>query len=106
MYEKIWLAGLGAYARSEKKGQEGKAFFDELVVDGEKVRDRASDKIDELKGKAKDSIGEVVDKVRDILKLEKDKDTEELSLQIEALSKAVSELAAVEKKAAPAKKSA
>lgn len=98
MYEKIWLAGLGTYARYEKLGLEGKRLFEELAEDGENVRDRANDKVHELKDKAKDKIKKTIVKLREIVHLEKNDNTQDLSLQIEELSKAVKALSAAEHK--------
>ena len=98
MYEKIWLAGLGAYARYEKLGQEGKRLFEELVEDGEDVRDRGSDEVDVLKEKAQEKINETIVRLKEIIHLDKNGDTRKLSHQIEELNKAVKALAAIERK--------
>ncbi|WP_281648734.1 phasin family protein [Parendozoicomonas sp. Alg238-R29] len=105
MYEKIWLAGLGAYARYEKFGTEGRKLFDELVEDGEDVRDRATDKVDDLKQKAQDKINETIARLKEVLRIKESEeegtdDVQELSKQIEELSKAVKALTAAEKKPA------
>ena len=103
MYEKIWLAGLGAYGRSEKLGKEGVKLFDELVDEGSEVRDRASDKLEDLKKKAKDKIQANVSKIKELLHIEPDhSDVQALSRQVEELSAAVNALAL--KPAQPAKK--
>ena len=106
MYEKIWLAGLGAYARYEKLGQEGKKLFDELVKDGEEIKGRATGQVDDLKTKARDRVNEVVDRLKDMVTSEDKKEDEvaDLSVQIEELTKAVQALAAAEKK--PVKRAA
>ena len=94
MYEKIWLAGLGAYGRSEKLGKEGVKLFDELVDEGSDVRDRASEKLEDLKQKAKDKIQGNVGKIKELLRLEPGhSDIEALSRQVEELSAAVNALA-------------
>ncbi|MCL6271734.1 phasin family protein [Sansalvadorimonas sp. 2012CJ34-2] len=106
MYEKIWLAGLGAYARYEKLGQEGKKLFDELVKDGEEIKGRATDQVDDLKTKARERVNEVVDRLKDMVTSDDKKEDEvaDLSVQIEELTKAVQALAAAEKK--PVKRAA
>lgn len=108
MYEKIWLAGLGAYARYEKLGTEGRKLFEELVEDGEDVRDRASDKVEDLKQKAQDKFNETTVRLKEVLRIseeggESKDDVQELSRQIQELSKAVKALTAVEKKPAARK---
>ena len=103
MYEKIWLAGLGAYARYEKLGQDGKKLFDELVKDGEESKGRTVDQVEDLKSKARARVNEVVDRLKDMVSSEEKKEDEivELTTQIEELTKAVQAMAAAEK---PAKK--
>ncbi len=105
MYEKIWLAGLGAYARYEKFGTEGRKLFDELVEDGEDVRDRATDKVEDLKQKAQDSFNETIVRLKEVLRIkeaaDKPNEVQDLSKQIEELSKAVKALSAAETKSAP-----
>jgi polyhydroxyalkanoate synthesis regulator phasin len=73
---------------------EGKRLFEELAEDGENVRDRANGKVHELKSKAKDKIKKTIVKLREIVHLEKNDNTQDLSLQIEELSKAVKALSA------------
>ena len=93
MYEKIFLASLGTYARYEKLGKEGSKLFDELVEEGETVNDRTTSKLDEYKTKAKDKLQDQLDKLKDLLKLEDNKDEiAELSAQVEALSLSVKAL--------------
>ncbi len=93
MYDKIWLAGLGAYSRYEKLGKDGKKLFDELVEDGEAVRERATGKIDELKDKAKDKVQDNVTRVRELLNLEPSTEIQDLTTQVEELNVAVKALA-------------
>ncbi|MTI15034.1 hypothetical protein E1189_18715 [Sansalvadorimonas verongulae] len=103
MYEKIWLAGLGAYARYEKLGTEGRKLFDGLVEDGEDVRDRANDKVEDLKQKAQEKVNDTTVRLKEVLRIkeagveeEKD-DLQELSKQIDELSKAVKALTTTQK---------
>lgn len=104
MYDKIWLAGLGAFARYEKLGKEGRKLFDELVLDGEEVKDRATGQVEGIKGKAQTKIDEVVGKLKEFIGAQKEEtsEMEELRGQIEELTKAVKELSKVEKKPARA----
>ncbi|PJE78704.1 hypothetical protein CI610_02357 [invertebrate metagenome] len=93
MYEKIWLAGLGAYARYEKLGKESRRFFDDLVDDGEDIRDRASDKLESIKEKAKETFSSNVGKLRSAFHIQtRPSDVQLLSQQIQELSAAVHEL--------------
>lgn len=93
MYEKIWLAGLGAYRRSEKLGKEGVKLFDELVDEGSDVRDRASERLEDLKQKAKYTVQGNIQKIKEVLHIEPDNaDIEALSHQVEELSAAVNAL--------------
>ena len=99
MYEKVWLAGLGAYARYEKFGLEGKKLFEELVEDGEDVRDRATDKVDELKQRAQLMIGRVKGVLRSKTgEQNSGEDLQQLSLQIKELSEAIKSLSRTEEK--------
>ncbi len=103
MYEKIWLAGLGAYGRSEKLGKEGVKLFDELVDEGSEVRDRASERLEDIKQKAKEKIQGNVSKMKELLHIDSDQsDIRALSQQVEELSAAVHALAL--KPASPASK--
>ncbi|WP_263081983.1 phasin family protein [Endozoicomonas sp. Mp262] len=103
MYDKIWLAGLGAYGRSEKLGKEGVKLFDELVDEGSEVRDRASEKLEDIKHKAKEKIQSNIGKIKEMLAIAPDdSDIKALSLQVEELSAAVNALAM--KPAAPTTK--
>lgn len=92
MYEKLWLAGLGAYRRSEKLGKEGKKLFDELVCEGDDMRDEISDRFESMRKKTLDKINSTISKVKQTVKLES-KNTEDeattLNAQLEALTKAV-----------------
>lgn len=99
VYEKMWLAGLGAYGRYEKMGQEGKKLFEDLVGEGDELRDRYSDKIDETRGHLIGKINNALSKVRISLLPESEQINEEkkeLSGQIEALTLAVKALTEVE----------
>ena len=94
MYSKIWLAGLGAYGRSEKLGKEGIKLLDELAGEGVDVRDRAADKIASVKQHIRSSVQDNVDKVKGLLHIpSKNKDIDSLSRQVEELSAAVNALA-------------
>ncbi|MGY0218500.1 phasin family protein [Endozoicomonadaceae bacterium StTr2] len=96
MYDKIWLAGLGAYSRYEKLGKDGKKLFEELVEDGEAVRERATGKIDELKDAAKDKVQDNISRIKELLNLESNStsdDIKELTAQVEELNVAVKALA-------------
>ena len=59
----IWLAGLGAFARTQ---EEGGKFFDALVQEGQAVDSRMKKAADEKAGLVKDSVGAVRDKVGEI----------------------------------------
>ncbi|MCK5894339.1 MAG: phasin family protein [Endozoicomonadaceae bacterium] len=99
VYEKMWLAGLGAYGRYEKMGQEGKKLFEDLVHEGDELRDRYSGKIDETRENLIGKMNNALSKVRSSLLPESDQGTEEkkeLSGQIEALTLAVKALTEVE----------
>ncbi|WP_211826220.1 phasin family protein [Kistimonas asteriae] len=99
VYEKMWLAGLGAYGRYEKMGQEGKKLFEDLVVEGDDLRDRYSDKIDETREKLMGKMTDTLGKVRSSLLPESEQTDEEkevLSKQIEELTLAVKALTEVE----------
>ena len=94
MYEKVWLAGLGAYGRSEKLGKEGAKLFDELVHEGADVRNRASGKLEDLKLKAKEKIQTNAVRIKELLRLEPHNgDIAALSRQVEELSAAINALA-------------
>lgn len=94
MYEKIWLAGLGAYSRSEKLGKEGIKLFDELVVEGHDVRDRASEKLEDIKQMAREKVQSNIGKIKEMLTIApNDAELKALSLQVEELSAAVNALA-------------
>jgi hypothetical protein len=98
-YEKIWLAGLGAYGRYEKMGHEGKKLLEELIVEGDDLRDRYSDKIDETREKPMSKMTVTIGKVRSSLLPESeqtDEDKEALSRQIKELTLAVKGLTEVE----------
>ena len=58
---KIWLAGIGAYARV---GQEGSDYFNELVKAGEGVEKRGKKRIDQELEAANNQIDEATQAVR------------------------------------------
>lgn len=57
---KIWLAGIGAYARV---GQEGSDYFKELVKAGEGVEKRGKKRVDKALGAANHQIEEATEQV-------------------------------------------
>lgn len=70
---KIWLAGIGAYARV---GQEGSDYFKELVRAGEGVETRGKKRIDKELDAANhqlDEVGEEVSRVRGKVEIQLDK---------------------------------
>lgn len=70
---KIWLAGIGAYARV---GQEGADYFKELVRAGEGVEKRGKKRIDKELDAANhqlDEVGEEVNRVRGKVEIQLDK---------------------------------
>ena len=70
---KIWLAGIGAYARV---GQEGSDYFQELVKAGEGVEKRGKKRIDKELDAANhqlDEVGEEVNRVRGKVEIQLDK---------------------------------
>lgn len=70
---KIWLAGIGAYARV---GQEGSDYFKELVRAGEGVEKRGKKHIDKELDAANhqlDEVGEEVSRVRGKVEIQLDK---------------------------------
>ncbi len=97
MYEKLWLAGLGAYGRYEKLGQEGKKLFEDLVEEGDDMRDELSDRFESAKQKTLDKLNDTIIKVRGtILPDSGDKKAAELVPQLEELTKAVKLLTEVQ----------
>ncbi|WP_330924169.1 phasin family protein [Candidatus Sororendozoicomonas aggregata] len=94
MYSKIWLAGLGAYGRSEKLGKESIRLFDELAGEGVDVRERAAQKVTSLRHRVKDGLQKNVNKVKGLLYVRANNaDIDALSRQVEELSVAVNALA-------------
>ncbi len=59
----IWLAGLGAFARTQ---EEGGKFFDGLVQEGQAVDSRMKKAADEKTGMVKGRVGAVKDQVGEI----------------------------------------
>ncbi|WP_330925880.1 phasin family protein [Candidatus Sororendozoicomonas aggregata] len=97
MYEKLWLAGLGAYGRYERLGQEGKKLFEDLVEEGDDMRDELSDRFESAKQKTLDKLNDTIIKVRGtILPDSGDKKAAELVPQLEELTKAVKLLTEVQ----------
>ncbi|MDD7805793.1 MAG: phasin family protein [Endozoicomonas sp. (ex Botrylloides leachii)] len=93
MYEKIYLAGLGVYNRSEKLGKEGFKLFEELADEGVDIQDRISKNVDHLKQKSKDIFFRNVNTISRLLTFNaKNDDVEVLSRQIDELTNAVSAL--------------
>ena len=99
MYDRILMAGLGAYARYEKLGREGKELFEELVTDGESVRERAGEKINETREDVKERVNTILTRVKGKIDPESDKDAciAELSKQIDELSQVVKTLTEAKK---------
>jgi len=104
---KIWLAGLGAFARAETEG--GK-LFEYLITEGEKFEDStrkvASDRIEEIIGKlgnAKSMASGTWDKLEDVFEqrltralnrigVPTTKDIEDLSSRVEELNESIKAL--------------
>ena len=59
----IWLAGLGAFARTQ---EEGGKFFDALVQEGQAVDNQMKKTAEEKSGPVKESVGAMKDKVGEI----------------------------------------
>lgn len=93
MYEKLWLAGLGAYSRYEKLGQEGKKLFEELVEEGDDMRDELSDRFELAKQKTLDKLNDTLIKVRSSILPESQGKASQLAPQLEELTRAVRLLA-------------
>ena len=96
MYEKLWLAGLGAYGRYEKLGQEGKKLFEDLVEEGDDMRDELSDRFETAKQKTLDKLNDTLIKVRGSIMPESGDKASELVPQLEELTKAVKLLTEVQ----------
>lgn len=104
---RIWLAGLGAFARAET---EGSKLFEYLVKEGEKfethTRKLAGDRIEEMMGKvdaAKNKASGTWDKVEDLfearlsgvlnrLGVPTTRDIEDLSKRVDALHESIKAL--------------
>jgi poly(hydroxyalkanoate) granule-associated protein len=56
---KIWLAGLGAFAHADREGKDGETMFENLVKEGEAVQAQTLGKIQQVKTRANDKIDEV-----------------------------------------------
>ena len=95
MYEKLWLAGLGAYGRYEKLGKEGKKLFEDLVEEGDDMRDELSDRFETAKQKTLDKLNDTISKVRTTI-LPEAEDKATLAPQLEELTKAVKLLTEVQ----------
>ena len=103
----IWLAGLGAFMKTQ---QEGSKLFESLVKEGEQVEARtrkaASEKVEEMKGKVeemRDKATEKLDKLEQAfqdrvaralnrLGVPTNDDIQELSKHIEALTENIQKL--------------
>ncbi|WP_263080519.1 phasin family protein [Endozoicomonas sp. Mp262] len=96
MYEKLWLAGLGAYGRYEKLGQEGKKLFEDLVEEGDDMRDELSDRFENAKQKTLDKLNDTLVKVRTTILPESEDKASQLVPQLEELTKAVKLLTEVQ----------
>ncbi|PJE80885.1 hypothetical protein CI610_00133 [invertebrate metagenome] len=103
MYEKLWLAGLGAYGRYEKLGQEGKKLFEDLVEEGDEMRDELSDRLGDVKEKALGKISDTLNKVRCAVTPETEKDVEKLAPQLEELTEAIKMLTEIQSSGATKK---
>jgi len=90
MYDKIWLAGLGAYSRYEKLGKDSKKVFDNLVTDGKVVRSRANHKIHEIRDKAKFKFNGTMTKIKEMTSFRNQDDkSSQLAERVEELTKVV-----------------
>ncbi len=96
MYEKLWLAGLGAYGRYEKLGKEGKKLFEDLVEEGDDMRDELSDRFETAKQKTLDKLNDTISKVRTTILPESEDKATQLVPQLEELTKAVKLLTEVQ----------
>lgn len=103
----IWLAGLGAFAKTQ---EEGSKLFESLVKEGEQVEDRtkkaASDKMEEMKDRMEEMKGkasEQLDKLEQAfqervaralnrLGVPTNDDIQELAKRVEALNESILKL--------------
>ena len=104
---RIWLAGLGAFAKTQ---EEGEKLFQSLVKEGEKVEKRARetaearieearDKVVEFRGKANQQIDRLEelfqDRVAQVLNrmgVPTQEDIQELTRRVEALNESIKAL--------------
>ncbi|NNM51781.1 MAG: phasin family protein [Pseudomonadales bacterium] len=112
--QQIWLAGLGAFSRSD---EEGGKFFDALVKAGEEIEHRtreAAGMVEEVRGrmreKASDTLGRVERVLDDGLSstlgrlgIPSQRDIETLHSRLDALTELLQELRGHEKSAAQSK---
>ncbi len=70
---KVWLAGLGAYAKAGKAGQEGAEYFKELVKAGEGVEEQGKKLVTEQVEAANSQIDSVTSSVKGKVEVQLDK---------------------------------
>jgi poly(hydroxyalkanoate) granule-associated protein len=103
----IWLAGLGAFAKTQ---EEGSKLFDALVKEGEKVEARtrkaADDMVEEMKGRVEEVRGKATESLDKLEQAFQDRvaralnrlgvptndDIQELSRRVEALHESIKKL--------------
>ncbi len=99
----IWLAGLGAFAKTQ---EEGSRVFEALVKEGETVEARtmkvlqaAGEKVEEVKGKATEQLDKLEQAFQDRvaralnrLGVPTNEDIQELTKRVEALNDSVQKL--------------
>jgi len=103
----IWLAGLGAFAKTQ---EEGSKLFDALVKEGEKVESRtrkaADDMVEDMKGRVEEVRGKATERLDKLEQAFQDRvaralnrlgvptndDIQELSRRVEALHESIKKL--------------
>ena len=65
--QQIWLAGLGAFSKSEEEGEEGAKLFDRLVEAGReiesKTREQTQARVKDMTSKVRERTGETMEKM-------------------------------------------
>jgi poly(hydroxyalkanoate) granule-associated protein len=96
---RIWLAGLGAFSKTQ---QEGVKMFEALVAEGEKFQERTKTAADERLAEVREKASETWDKIEKVFEDPAGRALHVLNVptrkDIDVLSKRVHELTAVTKK--------
>lgn len=113
MAKKVWLAGLGIYSLTNEKTKEKMTEqearlskeFEQLVTKGQEVEDEMIGKVREVETKVKERVSKELDEktsfVKNVFGLNKTKEEnkiDELTSKVDALTEAVTKLAAQDKK--------